>query len=364
MSSLYEKASDFDTATLQTRMVQPFTRYAAHRHLVLSWYRYTLRITNYVPISNLLRRQTREVVRETILKHRGTQSSWKVLQLLEDMKQLNSHLAVAKAVGAWQIIQKYAAKPTPQEERLPMPAKHYNDPSKDKEAHYYWRYHRDLTRKHLLPAVIPNDYMEKLIAPLARHASDLRTLDIVQRNIQRSPKAYLSYTMVGSDRLWFVRSAVNRKKRQSRRLTAMIVALRRAAQRSLDMSNRLKEEVIWATHEAKWEQLLATGTLPPDGAKSDWKPGRAWLEPYEAAFRNQLANRKRTSQKLKRYSAQISKVHLPYYIKCSAAMHTRRAKRFECFQKELHTVNPFVPGRDLGSLLSKWRMVNGKNYYR
>ncbi|AGO13317.1 AaceriAFR174Wp [[Ashbya] aceris (nom. inval.)] len=345
-------------------MAKPFTHYAAHRHLVLSWYRYTFRITDYVPISSLLRRQAREVVRETMLKHRGTQSSWRVLQLLEDMKRLNSYLAAADIEGAWQMVKKYAAKPKTQEELLPMPAKHYSDPNKDKEAHYYWRYHQELKSKHLLPAVIPKDYMEKLIAPLARHASDLRTLDVVQRELQRPPKTYLSYTMVGSDRLWFVRSAVNRKKRQSRRLTAIIVTMRKAAQRSLDQSNRLKEEAVWASQEAAWEQLLATGTLPSNGAKSDWQPGQAWLEPYEAAFRILLTNRTRRTQKLQRYGAHLSRLQLPYYSKCSAAMHARRAKRFECFQKELHTVNPFVPGRDLGSLLSKWRMVNGKNYYR
>ncbi|AET38082.1 Rrg1p Ecym_2348 [Eremothecium cymbalariae DBVPG len=363
-------------------MVKHFSELRAHIHHVRSWYRYTLRNINHGPIFSQAKKEIRDVVRSTIHKHRGSKSSWKVYSLLQDIRILNEHIRQLNLPGISLLLHKHrAVKEKKNIELLDVSREVIFQSNTNKNRDPLRSFLYSERKKMALPNDIPEEYIEKLIEPLVKHQRGINAFHKVQLSLSKGPpKTYLSYTMTGPGKLWFVRSAVNRRKKQSKALGTYIRFCRFTAQKNLDALRKLEKDLQWALQEYAWEDYLKTGNLVHKNQdliisyimdrKSSKTTGSnqmeslspemvSWLEPIKHSI-NYLHTKKIKLIKILKLNKDklLFGGQFGYYDMQSQAAYQRRLRRYKNMLGEMRSVNPYSESHNIWSLLKKWNMID------
>ncbi|QLL32706.1 hypothetical protein HG536_0D02280 [Torulaspora globosa] len=374
-------------------MVQNFSYLSRHKAYVLALYRYTLRATASRCSSVHLRCRIRNTLRDIMSKHKHDKSSWTVFRLLEKMGKLNKCLKQGDVQQVWSMLTAMGKKKKPHSKKPVTHALREFSQSapgteslslvEQRESHMLAQYISRNQQHGRLPRHIPHEYQMKLLLPLATHEKDVEKLRMIEAQLSKGPpKCFLTSTAAGSGKIWFVRSAVNKGKRQSRNLGIFLRREKKLAQKRLNYWESCKNNANWALHEAIWEQCLEDGTIlhfaPEKYLRSLnlsldddenpvplWKdrecPAKVveWLQPIKDAM-DSLARinlDRKESFKKHRDDVLLTGGQFEFYKNQGNKLHARRVKRFEhLVQDELPYVVPYISGRDLRSLLSKYRL--------
>lgn len=328
-----------------------------------------------------------------MFKHKHDKSSWTVFRLLEKMGKLNKCLEQGDVQQVWSMLTAMGKKKKPYSKK---PVTHalrefsQSAPSTDslslveqRESHILAQYISRHQQHSRLPRHIPHEYQMKLLLPLAMHEKNVEKLGIVEAQLSKGPpQCFLTSTAAGSSRIWFVRSAVNKGRRQSRKLGIFLRREKKLAQKRLNHWEECKNNANWALHEAIWEQCLEDGTIPDfapekylrslslslddeDSPVPQWKnrecPTKVveWLQPIKEAMDSlaRINRDRKESLKKHRDDVLLTGGQFEFYKNQGNKLYARRVKRFEnLVQNELPYVVPYIPGRDLPSLLSKYRL--------
>lgn len=337
-----------------------------------------------------LRNRVQKVVKKVIWKHRYDKSSWSVYSLLKSLNNLNNHLEKGDIAIVWSMLTPFTKQKksfhgsnlTEAIEEVKKTQGGTNLSPKDgKEGQILAKYINRGVESNRLPHHIPEIYKKELLLPMALHEKAILQLSRIQHQLSKGPPpVVLSHTSAGPSRIWFVRSALNKGKRQSKALGVLLRREKRKAQKTLDDLEDCKQNAQWALDEAIWEQMVE------DGICLDWDLGKS-LSSLTSLGQNGRSNRnaysKHTPTKLKEWlgpvkeamdlliARQRERVHYYKEFKDSLLlnggqfnflegeshkMHIRRVERFQALvRKELPYVVPFMRGRDLPSLLNKYK---------
>lgn len=370
-----------------------FIYLAAHRGYVLTLYRHTLRNAAANCSSIHLRSRVRKVVKDVLFKHRFDKSSWSVHRLLEQMVKLNEYMKKGEMKQVWSLLTPYTKQKKPikdspvtrQLKLLSVKECNNNDqsPTEQREMQILSEYIKRNQRRGRLPHHISNEYKLKLLLPLALHERDVLKLSRIQHQLSKGPpKSTLTFTSAGSGKIWFVRSAVNKAKNQSKGLGVFIRQEKKRAQKRLNGWEACRINANWALHEAIWEQALEDGTLlkfsPEEylhilsgSLEDDKTPAKRqpekncppkvfeWLNPINevmASLRKKNSDAS-LSYRVHREENLLNNGEFDYYQSQNQKVYTNRVKRFEnLVRTKLPYVVPFIPGRDLRSILAKYRL--------
>ncbi|KAH3901828.1 Rrg1p SCDLUD_001611 [Saccharomycodes ludwigii] len=254
----------------------------------------------------------------------------------------------------------------------------------------YNEYLKDQRRKLLIPPVSSNEILtKKLLWPLAMHEHYLTKLQNIERKIRNPPKTYLRYTSTHFGKIWFVMSPLNKKKRQSPKLTNFIVNVKKNGQKWIDEWDYLISDVNkWTVMEAYWESML--GNYEHDtklhtyqwfvkesskilGAKEhemSWKNPEYkthdeilndWMTPILANFMH--LNKKYESYRnmLINYKENNVATEFNYFQEETMKMYEKRKKKFdEMLETALPLVNPYSKERNLESVLKNYLFLPNK----
>lgn len=332
------------------------------------------------------------MVKSTLYKHRFDKSSWSAHRLLQQLIKLNELLRLGNTDQVWAMLTPYTkqkkpvkASPLTRELEIISASAVSSPQSPDEQRQLqvlgdYVKRHQERGR---LPRHIPKCYGLKLLLPLALHEKDVLKLNRVQHQLSKGPpRSTLTFTTAGSGRIWFVRSAVNKAKNQSKALGVFIRQEKKQAQKRLNNWETCKENAIWALHEALWEQCIEDGTLlaftpneylhnlsgsledestPIKTKKKNKCPPKIieWLSPINEVM---MSLRRENSEAAVSYRKHKEKTilesgQLDYFQHQNEKVYANRVKRFEnLVKKRLPYVVPFIPGRDLRTLLAKYRL--------
>ncbi|QLQ79581.1 hypothetical protein HG537_0C02280 [Torulaspora globosa] len=372
-------------------MVQNFSHLSSHKAYVLALYRYTLRATSSRCSSVHLRCRIRNTLRDMMFKHKHDKSSWTVFRLLEKMSKLNKCLEQGEVQQVWSMLtamgkKKPCKKPVTNVLRdlsQSVPSTDTVNVVEQRESHILAQYINRGQQQGRLPGHIPREYQMKLLLPLAIHERNVEKLGAVQSQLSKGPpKCFLTSTAAGSGKIWFVRSAVNKGKRQSRNLGIFLRREKKLAQKRLNHWEACKKNANWAVHEAIWEQCLEDGTildfapekylrslnlsLDDDESSVQLVKDREcptkvieWLQPIKDAMDSlaRINQERKESFKKHRDDVLLTGGQYEFYKNQGNKLYARRVKRFgNLVQNELPYVVPYISGRDLASLLSKYHL--------
>lgn len=374
-------------------MVSLFSKLSSHKLYVLSWYRYTLRNTFKHLNSYELSIRVRNVIKKTIRKHQNNKSSWSVCCLLKDLRLLNVHLTNYDLTSIISLLGEYSRAPVKSEMKLlALPQKTVRNSDIDREKHIIRRYLYRKRSQLLIPNNIPQIYLEKLIIPLVKHDMYMKVLHRIEWKLAKGPpNTYLSYTIVGQNKFWFVRSAINRRQRQSKALGLYIRTIRSKSQKNLDLWNKCEEFVKWAALEAIWESYLETNKIVNYRIVSDFgialsnlpnepnltlnKNGQyqtinipiqliEWLTPLKESFESLQKQNSTVAIKLQNNKERIMNGQFQKFDITSKNIYELRLARYrKMLKQDLPNVNPFIQGCDLGSILKKWKLIDPNKYF-
>lgn len=257
------------------------------------------------------------------------------------------------------------------------------DSSHQREAQILAKYISRQQEHNRLPRHIPSEYKMKLLLPLALHENDVQRLGRIQAQLSKGPpKCFVTSTAAGSGKIWFVRSAVNKGKRQSKQLGIFLRYEKKQAQKRLNHWENCKENANWALHEAIWEQCLEDQTfprfapeeylrllnfslddeqLPKASEKAERCPTKVaeWLQPIKDSMKLLAQTNSKKNELFRRHrnTVLLGGGQFQFYEKQGDKLYARRISRFEnLVRNELPHVVPYIPGRDLQSLLNKYRL--------
>ncbi|CAI4056516.1 hypothetical protein SUVZ_02G1940 [Saccharomyces uvarum] len=365
-------------------MAQNFGRIPSHQCYVLNLYRTVLRNVPKNCHSYAFQNEIKSNLSRQLTKHKHDKSSWSVYILLEKLNQLNNSLVEGKVQEIKHLMQ--PLKKTPKQLKTTRIFKPLNDlgnenllqsPGEIRELHVLSTYIKQKQDLGLLPSYIPKKYKLNLLLPLALNdRACVKLYNIHQKLEKGSPSARLSYTKEGRNQIWFVRSPINKGKRQSKMLGILIRQERKDSQKNIDNLNFCESNATWALHEAIWEEYLESKRIievnlakyleynidnPNKPAKytpaSQNKKINEWVNPVREVMFNLQA---KSIQKVEYYSDYKEKLlsedgQLAYLDKLSKAMFAKRLESFEKMTKEaLPYVTPFIPKKDLLSVLTKY----------
>lgn len=246
-------------------MVRPFNQLENHRKHVLRWFKYSLRNIKSNVDSAFLKNELSDILISTLRLHKNHKSSWFVRGLLNDLARLNELIYNDDHVKLNTLRDKYKRTKVPIVKVETKSAKTKSNSGmkgevKEEDILSSYLYHN--YKDHQLTRRFPAEYGRSLIMPLAKHEYYTRILHSLEKNLTKGPPVtHLNYTIAGQSRIWFVRSAVNKKQHQSKALGRIVRSVRCAFQRNLDLYRECERNVSWAIHETKWEHLLEHGTV-------------------------------------------------------------------------------------------------------
>lgn len=259
-------------------MVLHFCELKSHRDHILQLYRCCLRAIDRQNHSIKQSLQLKGLLRRRLDSYKQLKSSWSAYKHLQKFDHLARILVQGNFPDANELLNQYNKAKKPDSvgnvlailEEKARPA--LQSPEKVREMGLLSRYIHHRRIHGTLPKTIPREYMEKLLLPLAIDWNARLRLQRIQRQIaQGVPKVYLSHSSVGRSTIWFVRSPLNKGKRQSKKLSKIFINLRREHQMVLDGYTICKQDAQWALHEAMWERYLETGELTPYNFKQEMK---------------------------------------------------------------------------------------------
>ncbi|SCU83607.1 LAME_0C05820g1_1 [Lachancea meyersii CBS 8951] len=359
-------------------MVLHFSQLPHHRTYVLHWYRYTLRNIPRNVHSEHLQLRIKSVTRTTVLKHRSDKSSWSIYKLLRDLKKLNTLLLKSKTEKVWELLTLYSRKTSGKGKKssLPIcapPKAPEQDPETVRNAKLLHDYITEKQRRSLLPNNLADEFKLKLVLPLALHEHNLQKLHRIEYKLASGPpKVSLNYTSAGKARIWFVRSAVNKGKRQSRGLGRIIRLEKKKGQNNLDYWNSIHENSRWAWHEAVWEHLIETNSViqgsPEKFLSSTAKPinktGHVanvdenrviceWLNPLKESLEFLSVQSERQAKYFEEYKRKATfRSQCQYFAQKTDLMYQNRKRRYtKMLNDDLPFVTPFFRTRNLPAVL-------------
>ena len=209
-------------------MLKQFSELKDHHRYVLRLYRYTIRTTHQNINSISYQNELLNKIREKIENNRNNKSSWNVRNLLENLQTINKYIIS----GKYHQINKLMNKNKKTENLKPIkdvigtlvpkqPPK--QDPKLLKQSNILDKYIKIKTSQGLLPDQISKQMKRKLLLPIALDWHSKLKIDRIQNELDKGiPEVYLNYTRVGPSTIWFVRSPVNKKKSQSKKLSYLI----------------------------------------------------------------------------------------------------------------------------------------------
>lgn len=216
---------------------------------------------------------------------------------------------------------------------------------------------------------------ERLL-PLALQEYGTFKLNILKRKFECGPpKTYLNYTKAGSFKIWFVRSAINKKRHQSKKLTYIINKEKVNAQDRLDQIRYCESLKKWAFFEGLWEHSLDSNNSILNFNKFttgkdhiiNWNKLKhennsflnSWLQPIDESIHLLERQNKLQSNFFNNY---YEKILLPkggqfdYYQNKSLAYFNHRKKIFDKMNSiDLPKTNAFIPELNLYNILKKYR---------
>ena len=369
-----------------------FSSLQAHRKSVLTLYRHVLRNINYNLYSIGFANAIKNEVIKTIHRYKNEKSSWTIYAKLKTLNELNNDIidhnwdeiktiilsrkqkssttqSNAKTLKESQlsILNNIVNQMTPwvTSSENPINTKEYKT-----QMNILSDYCQKKQKLQLLPTGILKRYKRELLLPIVLYEHGLKHINKIGRQLARGPPpTYLSYTMEGKSKIWFVRSAVNKHKNQSKGLGRIIRKTRRQHQfeiDSIDLCHRFHGH--WAIEEAKWEQLidiynqdLSNKTMQKDNnitldkymkLKDTNQLSRIlneWLRPLKMVIEKiEQDSRERT-----KYFEDFKKNRLidggqyDYYKKESEKMYLKRKERFEkMITERVPSTNPFYRNKD------------------
>lgn len=370
-------------------MVQNFGELASHRLYVLTLFRHTLRNANRYCYSVHLRNRIHKVVKTVIWKHRFDKSSWTVYSLLKKLLFLNEQLTHGDVWAVWPMLTQFSKKKKPfhgselativKQLKTDNPVSALRNIEEERQRHILARYINHQQGNNRLPHNIPEEYKVKLLLPMAMHEDAMLRLLKIQHQLNKGvPKVFLTHTSAGSSRIWFVRSALNKSRVQSKALGVLLRAEKKKSQKRLDALERCRQNAVWALEEAIWEQALEGDICSHRDVSrhlselqnsvvershqtdSDIEPTKLqmWLNPIKEVM-NMLTNQQQEKMRFFRnYKDEVlvNGGRFKMWERKSHLMHDRRVKRFKQLVKsELERVSPFLSGHDLPSLLNKYK---------
>ncbi|CAI1819149.1 hypothetical protein SEUBUCD646_0B01950 [Saccharomyces eubayanus] len=365
-------------------MAHNFGRIPSHQCYVLNLYRTILRNIPKNCHSYAFQKEIKSNLSRQLTKHKHDKSSWSVYILLNKFNQLNNYLLEGKLQEIKHLIQ--PLKKVSKQLKTTRILKTLNDlgngnslqsPEEIRELHVLSTYIKQKQNLGLLPNCIPKEYKLKLLLPLALNESACVKLYNIHQKLEKgSPSARLSYTKEGRNQIWFVRSPINKGKRQSKMLGILIRQERKDSQKNIDDLNFCESNASWALHEAIWEEYLESKRIieinlakyleynidnPKKPARynpaSQNKKINEWVDPVREVIFNLQA---KSIQKVEYYNDYKEKLlskdgQLAYFDKLSKAMYAKRLESFEKMAEEaLPYVTPFIPKKDLLNALTKY----------
>lgn len=261
-----------------------FSSLQAHRKSVLTLYRHVLRNINHNLCSIGFVNAIKNELNTTIRRFKNQKSSWTIYAQLKTLNELNNNI-IDHNLDEVKIILKSRKQRL---SRLQMKPKTLRDsqlailhniveqltpwvtpsenPTNTREYKTQMNILSDYCQKkqklQLLPTGILKKYKRELLLPIVLYEYGLKQINKISRQLAKGPPpTYLPYTMEGKSKIWFVRSAVNKHKNQSKDLGRIIRETRRQHQSkidSIDLCHRF--HALWAVEEAKWEQMIDTNS--------------------------------------------------------------------------------------------------------
>ncbi|CEP63074.1 Rrg1p LALA0_S07e01816g [Lachancea lanzarotensis] len=367
-------------------MVLHFSRLPHHRTYVLHWYRYTLRnIPKYV-CSEHLQLRIRTTVKTTLTKHRCDKSSWSIYRLLRDLKTLNSLLLKSKTEKVWDLLTLYSRKTSGNGKKLPLPLSApseatYQDPVDVRNAKILHDYVTEKQRRFLLPQYISKGFKAKLVFPLALHEQSLQKLHRIEYKLALGPpKVSLNHTSAGKSRIWFIRSAINKGKRQSKELGRIIREQKKKGQKNLDNWNACHANSRWAWYEAVWEHLIEHGSVLGGGpekylnsaskaanrtrqttTKTDDKAVGEWLDPIKESLDFLSTESEQQAKYFDEYKQKrIFRGQYQYFVQKTEVMYENRKRRYtKMLKNDLPFATPFFETQNLPTIMKAHKFVSG-----
>ncbi|EJT41613.1 RRG1-like protein [Saccharomyces kudriavzevii IFO 1802] len=225
-------------------MAQNFGRIPSHKYYVLSLYRIVLRNIPKRCCSYAFQYEIKKNLSRQLTKHKHDKSSWSVYILLDKFKLLNSYLSEGKLQEIKNLI-----KPLRKTSKQLKTTKilgtltdlgdnTVQSPEEVRNLHILETYIKQKQDLGLLPIYVPKTYKINLLLPLALNDHACVNLYNIQQKLEKgSPSARMSYTKEGRNQIWFVRSPVNKGKRQSKKLGVLIRQERKDSQKNVDNLN-------------------------------------------------------------------------------------------------------------------------------
>lgn len=323
--------------------------------------------------------RVKNTVKAATYHHRGDQSSWSVRKLLSNLRTLNILLyegAVKDTLKLLSTFKKNSSRPSTETSKLlkkinQISLEHIKAtreaPETIREMFILKRYVSKKQKQNKLPSNISKEYKLKLLLPLALHELSLIKFNRIASKIRKVPTTSITSTMAGRSRVWFVRSAVNKGKRQSKMLGSLIRYERKMNQKIIDGIHKCEMDADWALHEAIWENYLESNVILNYDTGKYLNAIRKnqnvnshihdWLSPLQKVVGDLNM---RSLEKSKTFIDFKEKTLINgglarYFEKRAMTMHSKRLERFQKMVKtDLPHVIPFVTNQTLSACLAKY----------
>lgn len=371
-------------------MVQHFSKLAAHRSYVLCLYRANLRNIKRFIKPPAFKKKLKATLVGTIKKNKGNLSSWDVYKLLSDMSTLQKLVQGGDTVELSKLAEiplqenldsTYHINKLKEANELLNSINGQTETSREvlREKTILDRYIKGQQKMNLLPKVFPKRFKDDKLLKIALHENAIQKMNRIHNTLIRGPpKVLLSYTTCGKSKIWFIRSALNKKKNQSKALTSIILRERTQHQKRIDSIKHCHDNAYWAVHEAQWEDYMNTGLLQKVDITKQLKKLSLrqkkvvdknvdpinlkyvsnidkWLDPIRYSLEYMASRGLQRSLHFKKYKTRLltNKKHIEFYERKSSEMYENKVKRYKMILNALPHVNPFGPGQDLPSILAK-----------
>ncbi|CCE62434.1 hypothetical protein TPHA_0C02810 [Tetrapisispora phaffii CBS 4417] len=260
-------------------MVLHFRLLQSHRKYVIHLYRASHRNILRQVNSKSLQRAIINLLHNEASKNTNNLSSWHVFIALTDLEKLNNHLMNNEMEQVIQIVNDYGEKSNCKDPNIDKSvelikrltnAKELNDinrtnqqsPEIVRDMFILDRYIKKLQNLDKLPTIIPKQTKRELFMPYALHEHAKMKLNIIHNRLLKGPPpVYLTKTVMGKSDVWFIRSIFNKKKNQSKSLTAILMTERKRYQKWIDFINSSKYLVQMSMYEGIWDHYLKSGEI-------------------------------------------------------------------------------------------------------
>lgn len=333
-----------------------FSKSIAHRNSVKCLYRYILRDCNKTISSISFQDAVKDTVRDELKSYARCKNTVTVCSKLQDLEQVHRYVIDGELLK----LKRFLVDNTNREEeddggdrvlsdkmdsinsireqidRLHEPRQ--MDPEDSRKISMLSKYLSDYYNssgakvKHCCEGV-PKEVQKQLLLPLAVRAHYTRCMENIKRQLQKGPPTVqISWTGVGKSKICFIRSAINKGKRQSKDLTNIIIQERIRYQKEIDSIQYMTNHSLrWAQYESQWERML-TETI--NGERLRRWDHLEWTNIYREIIGQIESRQKERAEKFKLKRDELIK-EVPKYQERVDKMYQKRCARFQELQDTL-----------------------------